>query len=263
MSQLDTSNQRFEQDEAPVHFDIELPSWNTVKCERHPQFKVDALNIDEDCYDDDTKLLCLKCILEGDYWGSTNAKKIVTIKELMQKCSENLKNIPTVNERPKDNLDEKFLDFLAEDYIGVYERHLETQYPIVDQQINCVIENLTKLKNKYKDIYAEELVSIRVKAEDIKKKIRKYLDENSGQENSNLSSLQQLLQQYNNVRTADELSKLLREIHRKSKETTENAASNIDSHMQTLQIMEEFKVKASNLEVKEADLYYLQGKLFI
>src|SRR5688572_14088171 len=101
MNQADTSIPKSEHKEVSNHLNIELPSWENIKCQRHPQFKVDALNIDEDCFDDDTKLLCIKCVFEGDYLNVKSNKKIITIKELIQKCSESLKNSNTTSEQPK------------------------------------------------------------------------------------------------------------------------------------------------------------------
>lgn len=57
--------------------------WENFKCSKHPAFKVDALAINEDR--EDFKLLCIKCIIEGQGYKVTEGDKLMTMKELIEK----------------------------------------------------------------------------------------------------------------------------------------------------------------------------------
>lgn len=250
---------RMNTEETIPEMTLELPNWENFKCQKHPHFKLDALSLDEDDASD-AKLLCLKCILEEGYFNSMSSKKIISIKDLIQKCCEGGQSNNRMSAKPNNGLEEQFLNFLTQDYIGTYERHLENQYRIIDQEIKGVIENLGKLRDKYKDYYAEELVALRVKSEDIKKKIRRYLDENSSSENTTFSSQNQILQKFTSLQTTGEFCGFLKDLYFKSKETSESKADTYD-YSQTLKMLEDFKLKASNLDEKVAEPYHFQGKL--
>lgn len=244
-------------EENPQKMTLEQLNWENFKCQRHP-FKVDALSVNEDD-PSDAKLLCLKCIVEGDYFSSSS-RKLVTIKDLIQKCSEGGQNYNNVISKPNDGLQEKFLDFMTHDYMRTYEKHLEDQHRNIDQEIKGVMENLGKLRDRYNSLYAEELVALRMKAEDIKKKIRRHLEENSSSGDMTFSSLNQMLQQFTTLQSTGQFCEFLTSLYFKSKGVTESKTdTQYDS--QIVKTLEEFKLKALNLDEKVAETNYFQGKL--
>jgi len=237
--------------------ELEFQNWESFKCPSHPHFKVDALCIDENSYDE-PKLLCIKCIIEEDYFSSPGGKKLITVKDLMQKCSDLAKAVPeTEMEKPNSGIEEKFLGFIASDHAGEYERHLKSQYQVVNDEITKLIDELTELKEKYKDFYNSELEDASRKSTDIKKKIKKYLDENLQSDRSQVSPASHIANQYNSIQGTDDFCKFLKGIYSKSKEISEQT-THIDNYDETLQAIEEFKIKASTMEEKTADIAYLR-----
>jgi len=238
--------------------ELEFQNWESFKCQRHPQFKVDAMCIDENSYDE-PKLLCIKCIIEEDYFSSPGGKKLITVKDLMQKCTDLAKTVPEIEiEKPKNDIEEKFLGFIASDHAGEYERHLKAQYEAVDEEITKLIGELTELRNKYKDFYDSERDDASRKSTDIKKNIKKYLDDNLQSDKAHGSPGAHIQAQFNSIQTTEDFCKFLKGIYRKSKEINEQT-THIDNYDDTLQAIEEFKIKAATMEEKTADIAYLRG----
>ncbi len=235
--------------------ELEFHNWENFKCQRHPQFKVGAMCIDENSYDE-PKLLCTKCIIEEDSFCSPGSKKLITVKDLMQKCFDLVKTVPEIEiEKPRNDIEEKFLGFTVSDHAGEYERHLKAQQEAVNDEISNLIDELTDLKKKYNDFYSAEIEDASRKSTDIKNKIKKYLDQS---DKAHVSPAAHIQSQYNSIHSTEDFCKFLKSIYRRSKEINEQTA-HIDNYDDTLRAIEEFQVKASTMEDKTADIAYLKG----
>ena len=227
--------------------------WDSFKCLRHPSFKVDALYIDESgCYD--PKLLCMKCIIEEDCFSGP--RKFITVKDLREYYIDSLtKSIPSGEDLSNQNFNEIFMDFYQQNYVTTYEKHIKSQFDIVSSEIDNIINDLTQLKEKYKDFYSTELVEHSFKAEEVKKNVKKYFDEKGDTQAFDAS---QLSAQFNSMKTNDDYCRFLRKLYYLSKEVKEDTGKSY-CYVQTLQKIDQLKNKALNLEENRANVDYLQG----
>lgn len=256
LSNKTTPIQKIKFEDSPAKFDGSFPNWENFKCEIHPQFKIDALNVNKNT--DNFTLLCIKCIIEGDVLKTNSEEKLVTIKELLQSCTKSIIFQKNTILRSRDGLQDKFLGFLTRDYIGIYERHLEEQYQLVDQEIADIIENLHAVRAKYKEYYNNELETLKSQGTEIKTKINRFLEENIDQERPTFLSQGEIYEQLGKITSHEELLGFLKELYLKSKESVDDVTST-DDCKNLLESMESLKTKALNLKDSEVETSQFEG----
>jgi len=233
------------------------PAWENFKCTEHPHFKVDAVCINEER--NDLRLLCIKCIIEAESYSIANGDKLMTMKEMIQKYLDAVSNSGEKSTKSKDNLQEKFLSFLTKDYIGIYEQQVENQFKTVDQEIKDLIQSLNTLRDKYKEHVTSELISLRMKGDEIRGKIKTYLDENPEMESSRFSSVHEIQDRLSRISTRDELYEFMKQLYLRSKESYEEKEE--PDFRATLNMMEEIKNKVAEIQDTRVDISKLKGKI--
>lgn len=242
---------RMKQEESPTKALNNLPNWENFKCEAHPQLQIQALGFNKS--NKNFALVCIKCIIEGDYFKTGGEDESITIKDLLDSYSKTLSSYRKTPLKNKEALQEKFMSFLIKDYMGTYERHLEAQSEKVDHEIVEVIEMLTKLRDKYKQYYNSELELVRDQASEMKSKINKLLENTKDQEGISYSSMTDVYAQMAKISEHDELLDFLRELYHKSKEQSDDASYGDDCR-KLLANMDSFKEKALTCKTKDVQL---------
>lgn len=249
---------RLKQEESPTKALNNLPNWENFKCEAHPQLQIQALGFNKS--NKNFALVCIKCIIEGDYFKTGGEDESITIKDLLDSYSKTLSAYRKTPLKNKEALQEKFMSFLIKDYMGTYERHLESQYEKVDQEIVEVIEMLTRLRDKYKQYYHLELDQVRENTVEMKSKINRLLENTKDQEGTSYSSMSDVYAQMSKITEHDELLDFLRDLYHKSKEQNDDASYGDDCR-KLLANMESFKDKALTCKSKEVQISALEGNL--
>jgi len=218
-----------------------LPNFENFRCEFHPHFKIDALYVNTST--GSINILCIKCIIDGDCFKQSDDYKLVTIKELLQTCSDTIIKQKKDLLKSRDGLQDRFVGFLTKDYVSTYEKYLEAQYQAIDQDINQMIEKLNLVREKYKDYYTKELDTVKEQGSDVKGKINNFIEGNMEIEKQNFTSLEEIYEHLNKITTNDELSTFLRELYQESRERFEDVTST-DEVRRVLSNMENIKEKA-------------------
>lgn len=216
------------------------PTFEHFKCEVHPQFKIEALNINYAT--NSVNIHCIKCIIDGDCCKQPE-DKLVTINELLKTCADTIVRQKKDFRKSRDGLHNRFVGFLTKDHVSTYEKYIEAQSQAIDDDINQIIEKLTLVREKYKNYYNQELETIREQGADIKEKINKFIEGNMEIENKNFTSLEEIYEQLNKITTNDDLATFLGELYKESRERIEDV-SNIDEVKRVLATMENIKEKA-------------------
>jgi len=220
---------------------VGLPTFENFRCEFHPHFKIDALYVNTTT--GSINILCIKCIIDGDCFKQSDDYKLVTIKELLQTCSDTIIKQKKDLLKSRDGLQDRFVGFLTKDYVSTYERYLMAQSQSIDQDINQLIDQLHLVREKYKDYYSKELETVREQGADVKEKINKFIEGNMEIENKNFTSLDEIYEHLNKITANEELSIFLRELYQESKERIEDFTTT-EEVRKVLSSMESIKEKA-------------------
>lgn len=123
MSQYSTPSNHFLREETKGVDMIENHLYENLKCDTHPTFKLDALCVNEEL--DEVRMMCIKCIIAGENYSIVRGDKLITIKELIEKCADNVVYNNDKVIRSRESLQDKFVSFITKDHIGQYNNHLE------------------------------------------------------------------------------------------------------------------------------------------
>jgi hypothetical protein len=240
---------RIKEEPKPEH--NELPAWENQKCPDHPQFKIDAICVNED--KKELRLSCIKCIIEDKTYSAANGNKLLCLKELIQKCIDTLVSQGDKQQKSRDGLQDRFLNFLTKDYIAIYEQHVETQYKQVESEIQDLINNLTLLRDKFRDHFSYEVEDLRKKGEIIRAKIKEFLDQNPETDQPKISSINDIHEKLMRINTREDLHLVMRELYLRSKEDYIDD-SDFQDATSTLQMMNEIKDRCTTIKDREINL---------
>lgn len=234
----------------------ELSTWENLRCEAHPNLKIDVLCVND--AEDEIKLLCIKCIINAHNYDVSKGDKLIAIKEVVQKCAETINADQSKMSKSKDDLHDKFLDYSTKNYIGTFEQHIDSQLSMVDQEVDDMIKKLQDLKKKYKQFYTKELEQLKAKNEEVKEKMKAFLDEDAHHDSFRLTSVQDIYDQLANVVTKEELLTLMKHLYHRSKERVD-ATCDTTNYQTTINLMDEIKDKISRMRSFEFDISKLKG----
>lgn len=246
-------------EESPTRALHSSVNWENFKCEVHPQLQIQALHHNK--RNDTFSLVCVKCIIEGDYFTDGEDESI-TVKDLLDTVEEKIRARRSGSYDSPENIQEKFVNFLLKDYIGTYERYLESQASQIDTAIEETIEKLTKVREKYRQYYSKQLAYVRDQGTDIKDEINKLLENEGNQSSTGLTSMNEIYKRIDKVETQEELLDLFSDLYKKTKEQGTDMKVTDSSH-RLLERMETFKEKALSVKGREIDISRFEGKVVI
>jgi hypothetical protein len=238
----------------------EVPAWENLKCLDHPQFKVDAICVNEE--KNELRLLCIKCIIEAETYSIANGDKLMTMKEVIQKYVDNINTSGGKISSNKIDLQDTFLAFLTKDYSGLYEQRSNNQFKIIDNEIKDLIQHLSNLRERVKEHFDSEAMNIKSKADEVKTKIKAYLEDSFNHEAPRPTSLHEIQERLNRITTRDELFDFMRQLYFRSMEASAENEKGPDCKS-TLSKMEEIKQQvATSYENSGVDVSRLRGTTY-
>ena len=234
---------------------IDLSSWENYKCLYHPDFRVDIFCYEEDCKSH--SLLCIKCILESENINTHKGHNLITIKEIIGKCIETIQDNNHKILKSNDGLQDKFIDFLTKDYVSLYERHVDIQFNKVDHEIEELIDLLNELRDRYKQHFHKDTVELKMRSEQIKSKINKFIDDHSEFMKTKYNDIEEVYNELKEIASYEEFEYFIREIYKKSYEDLKDIES--PNFKQILDLMEDIKKKDNSARAYEVDIKRFAG----
>jgi len=236
-----------------------LANLENFRCEFHPQFKIDALNMNK--VTNTITFHCIKCIIEGDGARSED-EKLITIKELLHNCYETFERRKRNYRKSRDGVKDRLLGFLTKEYLGTYDKLLESQYDLVDKKLSGLIDRLSLVRERYREYYRTELETLKEQGSEIKEKINSFYDENNqGEEKPQYNSINEIYDQFNKISRKEELQEFLQELHLDSIQRIEDVTGT-DDCKRLIGITESIKAKAKNANENPPDLSNFEGTFY-
>ena len=160
--------------------DSEPAVWENLKCDIHPNFKIDAIGVNDN--KSDIRLFCIKCMIEGTNYKVQEGDKLIAIRELIQKCNDAPNSNSERISKSKEEAQNQFLNFLTKDYAGSYDKHMENELAILESEMQELTDNINKLKNRYKEYYSKGSEEIKSSINEIKKRMGNFLEDDQTSE---------------------------------------------------------------------------------
>ncbi len=253
-----TPTLKMKYEEAPQLDTDYLRVLDNFKCEVHPQYRIDAFSMHK--ITNEINLHCIRCIIDGDV--KTEEASLIVIKELFQNCFNNFLQKSNDNTQSQENMQAVLLSFLTKDYVGIYDKHLESQYEILDQKLVEMIELINMLREKYKESHRRELESLKEQNLEIKDKISKDFESNASDARPRYSSISDIKERLSHVTSKMELQNLLEELlYEKSNQNPQDLNGSDDSK-RIMKIMDDIKSKVRQVENNQFETSHFEGKKF-
>lgn len=259
MSNQNTPSTKIKE-EIKGHESMDTSVWENQRCLDHPQFKIDAISVNED--KNEFRLICIKCLLDPNKETGQSGYKLYTMKDLIQKCMDSLVTQGTRHHRYREEHEQIFLNFLTRDYVNEYEQILENQYKQVEHSIRGLIDSLNTLSEKYRSHFTKELQNVRDKGDIIKNKIKIFVGENNTEENSQLSNLNDIQEKLNSIANREQLHELMKQMYLKISSSLSDEDDKRDNRS-TINLIEDIKHQVAAIQDRDLDLSPIDSNLFL
>jgi len=193
---LKTISSRMQEEHDPTEKGIEH-----LRCKNHPSNSLDAVLLNLETKQ--LSLICLQCIIDYNL-ECTKTIKINTVTEYIQNNSEKAIKNNQITSILKKELKESFFSYWSKDYVG----EIEEQYNSFDGEITSLIETLVKVRNQFRDIANTEINSIRDRTEEIKRRLKAYVDKNMDRGSMNFTTKQELMNYVKSITSREQLERL-------------------------------------------------------
>lgn len=151
---------------------------------------------------------------------------------------------------------------MTKNYVGIYETHVDNQFKALDDEIKSLVDNLHALKDKVKHYFSDELYDLRIKGEEVRERINKFLDENPDLETPKLSSAYEIHEHLNRIANVEDLHDFMKQLYFRSMETFDVSEKAPDCKV-TLKLMEEIQHKVASMQDAEIDFTRIRGKILL
>jgi hypothetical protein len=239
-------------EESKANDNSDPPVWENQKCLDHPQFKIDAICVNEDR--NEFKLICIKCLLDPNKETGQSGYKLYTMKDLIQKCVDSLVTQGTRHDKFREEHEQIYLNFLTKDYVSEYEQMLELHYKQVENSIRGLIDTLTLLSQKYRNYFTKELSNVREKGDIIKNKIKMFVEENNVDGNSQLSNLNDIQEKLGSISNREQLHDLMKQMYFKIHDSISEGINGIRDSRSTIYMIEDIRSQVNAIQERQFDL---------
>lgn len=246
-----------------IHDDIlsqpsmDLQTFELPPCPIHRNFRIEAFCPKEGFA---PALLCVKCILSPDFQKEARGDAIVPIRDLISKSVEKANRLmaSSMNATPiKEGLEHKFLEYTTRDYVGVFERHIESQMKKLDREMDRIRESLDNLRGQFVNFFDKQVEGLRNSDEEIRAKVGEYIDEKNDVANMRFSSVEEVISELRIIEDFREYERFIRNLYKKSNDTRESGEGSLLKQITTL--MEDLRSKVSTMKSMRVDTMLLEG----
>ena len=245
-------DQQSEHDDLFSNQSLDLQTFELIKCQTHPAYRVEAFSAKDTLK---SGLLCIKCILSPEVSKEIRGD-LIAIKDLISK-SVGKGGVASALRKAPDPFDKKFLEFSQRDYIGIFDRHVETQMDKLDKEIERVKEALLKLREQFVKFFEKQGQVLKSKDEELKQKAMQYFEEKEELEKRNFGSVNDILRELSTIQQFEDYERFIQLLFKKSALSRGDEDNALSKKLLTM--MEDLRIQASNLKGMRIDTQVLQG----
>lgn len=226
-------------------------------CTRHPQHKLEVLCTKENFQ---PSLLCIRCLTENSTKESVKAEDLKLIQDIIDKGTTNPQTT-TVIQFAKEKFEQKFTDFSARDYLGIYERHVQGQMQKLDREIGRIKDSLEDLRFQFQTYFEKQVVHLKDKEEDVKKKATEYIEERDKIENLRFLTPQEIVEEIRQIPNVKDYEKFVKMLYHRSSDSQGGIENTMLQGV--FEAMDNFKENMNLLKTCKLDTAKLEGKLHL
>ena len=245
-------------DESHSHLSPDANAMELLPCPTHQKFRIEAFCPKED---HQPALLCIKCLLDPEISKEVRGSTLITIRDLIvksiEKTSRSQHNSSVVTP-VKETLEQKFLEFTTKDYIGIFERHVESQMKKLDREIDRIQDSLQNLRAQFVTFFSKQSETLRNQEEELRKKVVEYIEEKDEIEKLHFTSVDDLLSELRMLEGSDDYERFIRTLYRKSVDTREDVEGSLLKKIGDMMV--EQRSQVSTMKNMRIDTFVLEGK---
>lgn len=221
-------------------------------CPTHPGYKLEVMCTKENFT---PSLLCVKCIIDPEIHKQNES--FVPIHEAISR-GISTRISQSQLQQAKDKLEKRLIEFTSIDYLGVYERHTETQMKKLEREIGRIKESLDSLHAHFKQLFDKEQKYLNDKQEEIKARIQEFIDEQEQIDTLDNFTAEEILQAIEKMTNVKEYEKLVKVLYHRGSLSERGSEGIMVSEI--FAVMDDLKNKVNTMKNYRIDTSKLEGK---
>lgn len=234
----------------------EIPNRDNFKCSFHPEYKIEALYMNNDT--NTLCLCCIKCFIDDP--GLTRKHKILPFKELFFKCTE--APVPSGSKEVdvEEEVESTLMEIMIKNYKKHYNQHYESQHNVVTSEIDQVIEGLNKLKEKFSQDIKTRKTEMEMKIDDLRSQMAtlSYKIKIKGSESKKFGCVNEIYTKMGTLHTKEQTLDFFKQIYDRARANLREA-ENKEKKRSVSKVMEDLKEEVERLKEQEFDTSVLKG----
>lgn len=254
---MQTSMQQAQYNPAAV---VDPNSFELRRCPFHPNYHVEVFCPKEGL---EPSVMCIKCYLDPEISKKFNDEPLLALKDIIVKSVD--KNNGKMSTQKSqllgdrmESLEQKFLEFNTRDYLGIFERHVESQMKKLDQELDRMRDSLNAFREKFVQFYEKQLENLKAKEEEIKQKVTHYIEEKEEADQRSFRSLDDVLRELNTLTDFNEYQRFIKILYKKSQYSSEDEEGS--SLKKIIDMMTNMRTLTANMKTIKIDTTILEGK---
>lgn len=228
-------------------------------CPLHVGYKVEVLCPKENFH---RPLLCIKCLIDPEIEKQLKGENLIALNDLIRRGITNNES-NTHAQYAKEAMEKKYFDFTSRDYIGIYDRYVESQMKRLDREIERFKESLEELRFQINQVYEKQSKLLKAQDEELRKKVMDYIEEQVEIENLGKSTPEDIMEAIRRMDNIKEYERFMKALYYRSvsgEGAFESVVVNGISEM-----MKELKNKVNSMKGCKIDTSKIEGnvQLFI